>query len=342
MDRKKILIIAGAVVAVLLIGGLLWWLLRSPSGSGDEGPSKRDNIITLAREYMERDEYQRALDLLDGLLIEDASDEEARELRDRIIDLKKSYDEAKRLEDLKNLEDQQDQLRESLDQLGDTLQNQPSEIATAEALARQEELRLQREREQARQEEERKKEQELQRKVESLIQQGEDALRADEYESAVDFARQALLLDPASYKAANLKKRAEQAREDAESAAERKAREEKETAIETLYEQGLAALERESYTEARNKGEDIIDLDREDPRGHSLVGQATYLADSSSSASRDSAREHLEKAVSLDPSNWRNYAYLGEIAAADGDTKKAIDYMKKALSLNPQDASPGL
>ena len=52
--------------------------------------SERDNILVLARRYIERGEYERAMDLLDSLLIKNANDEDALALIDDVIVMRES------------------------------------------------------------------------------------------------------------------------------------------------------------------------------------------------------------------------------------------------------------
>ncbi|MDR2182036.1 MAG: hypothetical protein LBN92_05080, partial [Treponema sp.] len=82
-DRRKMVIIGGCAVLVLA-GALLFFLTR-----GNGGGAKRDNTLLLAREYIDKGEFQRALDLVDGILIENPGDEEARALRDEAVEGKR-------------------------------------------------------------------------------------------------------------------------------------------------------------------------------------------------------------------------------------------------------------
>ena len=72
MDRK-IIVIAGIALAVLLAGGAGFFLFSGKGG----GDSVRKNTLALAADYMKNGEYQRALDLLDKLLIAKADDPES-------------------------------------------------------------------------------------------------------------------------------------------------------------------------------------------------------------------------------------------------------------------------
>ncbi len=100
IDRRKIIIIsaAAAVLIALIVGAVLIFSKRPDQSviqvvNVDSNPA-RTNTLALAKEYNEKGEYQRALDLLDRLLIEDASDSEARALRDEAIEGNKKEREA--------------------------------------------------------------------------------------------------------------------------------------------------------------------------------------------------------------------------------------------------------
>ena len=126
MDRKKIII---AAAALLLIAAALFFFMRSGSGgSSDSADSLRINTIRLAGDYYKQKEYQRALDLLDSVLINNPDDQEAAALRDKIIAAKNSSQDAEK-EKEKQI---QDELKESLDELGHSLQDQPQVVISRE------------------------------------------------------------------------------------------------------------------------------------------------------------------------------------------------------------------
>jgi tetratricopeptide (TPR) repeat protein len=87
MSRNKFFILIGAGVAliVLVIAGILFFSRGDREQGRGTGSGGRVNTLTLAGDYIAQGEYQRALDLLDRLLIEDSGDDEARALRDRAI-----------------------------------------------------------------------------------------------------------------------------------------------------------------------------------------------------------------------------------------------------------------
>ena len=118
MDRRLAFIIGGIIVVILIIIALILVFAVNPAGTGrgetGEAPTEaerlRNNTIKLAADYLERGEYQRALDLLDRLLIENADDEDAGALRDRIIEAKKDSESAQRERD----KVQQDSLKDTI------------------------------------------------------------------------------------------------------------------------------------------------------------------------------------------------------------------------------------
>ena len=86
--KKKLLIIGGIVLALFLVGaGVgLYFLLRD-DGSAISA-TELDNTLTLARRYMESGDFDRALDLVESILIRDADEKDALALMDEIINRK--------------------------------------------------------------------------------------------------------------------------------------------------------------------------------------------------------------------------------------------------------------
>ena len=110
-ERKRLIAIIGAIVlaAALVGGGVAFFSSRGDARRGDDGeremePSptdedavseaeeaanaaaqRRENMLTLAQDYIENGEYQRALDLIDEVLIDDVSNERAQELKKTAI-----------------------------------------------------------------------------------------------------------------------------------------------------------------------------------------------------------------------------------------------------------------
>jgi tetratricopeptide (TPR) repeat protein len=76
---NKLLFAGGGALALIITAAVVFVL------AGRNPEAVRDNTLRLAGEYIGQGEYQRALDLLDGLLIANPNDEEARGLRDEAI-----------------------------------------------------------------------------------------------------------------------------------------------------------------------------------------------------------------------------------------------------------------
>ncbi|MBU0936595.1 MAG: tetratricopeptide repeat protein [Spirochaetes bacterium] len=114
--KKRLIIgIAGGVLALALLFGTMAVLKG--------GSRERNNMLTLAREYIDRESYDRALDILDALIIKDAADSEARSLRDEALDKLKAAGGTR----------EDDTLAQSLDELGRSLERTASTVAQSAA-----------------------------------------------------------------------------------------------------------------------------------------------------------------------------------------------------------------
>ena len=92
--KKRIRNIAGAsAVLIAIIFGLIF-LIRGCVNSSQSQNKERQNIIRLAEKYMEKEQYDSAMDLLNTLLIQDPEDKEVNELLDRLIELKAAQERA--------------------------------------------------------------------------------------------------------------------------------------------------------------------------------------------------------------------------------------------------------
>jgi tetratricopeptide (TPR) repeat protein len=113
--NKKIFSIGGGVVLLLLLLAGGWLLLAHP------GDSKRANILKLARDYAAQGEDQRALDLLDQLLISNADDPDAKALRDQVVQAKRDHDNADKQAQLDALKNANGKLQQGLQSLANQL-----------------------------------------------------------------------------------------------------------------------------------------------------------------------------------------------------------------------------
>jgi len=111
MDKRKIIIIAVIVVVILLLAGGAWLGLRARSRSVEvREAQERLNALSLARTYMEKDEYDRAMEILEKLLLKDPNDGEAQDLLGEVIDRKKLAEMSDREREQQALLEQQERL----------------------------------------------------------------------------------------------------------------------------------------------------------------------------------------------------------------------------------------
>ena len=136
LNKKMIMIIGGA--ALVLIIAVVIILLQTCSKNEEplqEDTSlvnqRRDNILKLANSYMQAGEFNRALDLLDGLLIENPDDEDARALHSIILGMDRSGGTEALLEAQRRFLEEQQRQNQAL---AENLRNNPASAAEADAL----------------------------------------------------------------------------------------------------------------------------------------------------------------------------------------------------------------
>lgn len=86
--KQKIMIGAGAALAVLI-------LVICLCARGCSSKNSRNNVYNLAKTYAEQGEYDRALSVLDKLLLKDSTDQTALDMLQQIIEMKKAADEGR-------------------------------------------------------------------------------------------------------------------------------------------------------------------------------------------------------------------------------------------------------
>ena len=207
MNRRLIIIIVAAIVLIAAL--VTTFVLIGGRSTAKEDPEleARNNMLRLAREYYDHSEYQRALDLIDTLLIQNVDDEDARTLRNEIIRAKQDADETAKLEEAQQAEDLKDSISESIKEsqpqvvINTPAVEDPEETQRkAEEDDRRREEEARRREEDRRQEEERllaaqelkKEELEARRKANALIEEGIAALEAEDYEGAREKFSEAL------------------------------------------------------------------------------------------------------------------------------------------------------
>jgi tetratricopeptide (TPR) repeat protein len=305
MDMRKIALIAGIVVVVAALVGLGIYFFGGKSGKGlSPEEVRRQNTLTLAKEYLEKGEYQRALDLLDGLLIENVNDEEAKALRDKTIDARRLAEETQK----KQSEAKQDELVSSLSQLGDSIKDQArSQRAVSPEELRREELR--REEEKKRLEEQRKLDEERrQEELKRLEEQKREAERRAEEEKA---------------------------RLEAMSKAEREKREK----VVSLISEGVKSLSAQKYPEARDKFDEALSLDTNAAEAYAQKAEAFYQEDPENPENIQRAVDNANKAIEKDKNLWIPHKTLGKVYAQRRDYNNAVREYAEASRLNPTNDS---
>ena len=319
-DRRRLLIIGGAVLLVLALAGGTFAILRSrgadepavveepqPADEPEPVDTTRLNTLRLAREYLEAGEYQRALDLVDGLLISNADDPDARAIKDEIL-------AAKRLAD-------------------DEAAARAAELAAAAAQRERVDPDLA-----ARQAE-----------AEARRREAEAAARAAEAEAR---AREAEIA--AQLQAEEERRREEQAAREAE--AERARQEElarmneeerlKTERINRLLDDGLAALEDERFQAARESFDEVLSIEladeRVENRSHALAyarsARSYFEEDETSATNRQRAIRLANQAIARDAEVWEPHFTLGQIYQETELYDESIRSFRSAARLNPDNA----
>jgi tetratricopeptide (TPR) repeat protein len=268
MNRKYLAAGGAVVLLLLLLGGLFVWAPWK-SGKGEEisvtsrETDIRANTLRLASEYFQQGEYQRALDLVDQLLLQNPDDDEARTLRDSVLQARREAETRKKQEDLASQQD----LSESLSNLSASLREDKSRPAAQPVPQMQP--------------------------------------RDDEAEKAA-----------------------------ARSEAERKKREE----INRLIQEGVAAMERSSYGEARDKFDQALGIDPDVAYAYAMKGESFFREDSENQSSLNQAVSNANRAIQKDSSLWIPHNTLGNIYVKTRRWDDAIRHFKEAARLNPENA----
>ena len=113
--------------------------LPSSLCSDRRGPRRtRQNVLASAQYYLDKGDYDRALDLLDKLLIDNAGDSDARALRDTAMRAKSGADATKAQEAAQAEASGQKVIAQSLDKLGQKLRTSATAGPTAAEVSKAE------------------------------------------------------------------------------------------------------------------------------------------------------------------------------------------------------------
>jgi tetratricopeptide (TPR) repeat protein len=297
---RRILIIGGVVVlaALLTIGGIA---LFSSRGGGETVDAQRANTLLLAADYIDQGEYDRALDLLEDLLIADPQDAQARSLRDQALAAKRA--EADASEAAQAARD----AAASSSQTASTADPYAAQQAEAEARAREAAAR-EAEAEARRQE------------AELALQQQLAAQRAAEEERR----RQEELE----------RQRAEEARlaalSEEEAARQRQ--------ISDLLSEARRLQQDQEFISARGKINQAIDIDDDSALAYARMAENYVEEDIENNDNLARAINFSEEAIEKDPDLWEPYYTLGRIFNETRQYDKAIRELTTAAELNDTNA----
>lgn len=144
LNKKKVLIAIIIGILLLVLGLTFFFLLKGDSGKSDDA-LLRQNTFALVRTYIEKEEFDRALSLLENVLIQNPDDTDASELLDAVLRAKRAKQGLESGSSGISMEDFQaalDAARRAVDkvsQVADEAQKAASRMTSAQQ-AQQEEL----------------------------------------------------------------------------------------------------------------------------------------------------------------------------------------------------------
>ncbi|MBQ5998498.1 MAG: tetratricopeptide repeat protein [Treponema sp.] len=343
MNRKKKIALGALIVMVLVLGGAVGGRLILSGGEAVTGTKNKskNNTIALVNLYYQKGEYDRALDKLESLLLENPNDKEALALMEKILAAKESastedYGAAATNSSVNVTVDTdglQAAMQSSIDSMKDQLEKSNEKLN--EQIAKN------------------NAEAEKNRKAMAEL------LKKQQEQAAAEKARQEQII--AQQKAAEEERRkAEEIRKKQE--AERKAAEEalmrknaavkKEiSGVNDEIQQAKAALNAgniDSAVSHFSKAQGLLPVAGGDPEYEPAFSasknteMATLLYEASQKASSSEEKQRLEnlaleyarKAVSHDPKESASQYILGMNAYANKDYGKALEYLTKAVENN--------
>jgi len=304
-SKKRVIIGLSIALGFLAAGIGGYFILTSGTGSeevADAQSLRKANALQLARDYSEQGEYDRALGLLEQILLDNPQDAEVRALLDGIIALRREALARAQAEA---------QARDQKNAPTPTPERQNAELDAAEAqraaaLARAAEAEA-REREALA----------AQRESEAQI-----ARQLAEQQQREITARQAQELAERQAEEERI------ARLSAEEAA--KARQQQD-----LLTQARASLSTKDYARAKTLLNQAIQVNPANALPYARMAEVFIEEDSSNRINQDQARTFSEQAKDRDPNLWESYYTLGRVYAAQRRYPEAIAEYDRARVLNP-------
>jgi tetratricopeptide (TPR) repeat protein len=328
VNKKIIIIAAAALVALLLCTGVVF-LVR---GNGEK--DRLANILSLAEDYIAQDEFQRALALLEGVLIENPGNGTAKSLRDKALQKQRESRNAAQTAggDSASAASPDGSLDAAV---------QAMQAMQAQALAAQERLALERSRieagapasraeaeaEQQAAEEERKRAQaeeiarasretrEKMKAVNELVNRGRDALKSGDISAAEAIFRDALEKMPAGESRFDAGIRDEIAGSYYELSVSKDAAQD---------------VKNDARKHAGNYARASIERDRTLARPHYTLGKIA-----GDLKQWENARDELKEAVRIEGTSFIYYTELGRAHFNTGNFTEAVRAYESAVQINP-------
>ncbi|MCR5495401.1 MAG: tetratricopeptide repeat protein [Treponema sp.] len=338
--KKKIIIVIAAALILFILGGAGVSIVRGMSASN----SKKDKTIALVNLYYQKGEYDRALDKLESILMENPEDKEALALMEKILASKSSAEKGESdLSSNSNVnvtvdtEGLQDAMQSSLDMMKEQLAKSNENLKAQIAKSNEESEKTQ-------------------KAMADLLkkQQEQAALEKKRQEDLIAKQKEA---EEERKKAEEIRKREEENRKKAEEALMKKnAAVRKEIAgVNDEIQQGKSALNSgslESAIEHFSKATNLLPVASGDPEyepefsasKHSEIAGLLYDASQKASAPEDKARlqdmavQYAQKAVEMDPKAAESLYILGMDAYEKKNYSKSLDYLTKAVENNNSNA----
>jgi hypothetical protein len=310
MNRRSLVVLI-TLLLTLIIAALLIFVVI-PGGA----QKTRLNVLASAEYYLEKGDYERALNLVDSLLIKNAGDIDARALRDRAIEAKTKAEaekaEAARREGLSS----QREIASTLDKLGQKLgtrQDSQTTNSVASATTQSDAARAK-----AEAEARAKAEAEAQRKAEEAAQR--------KAEADAEAARRKAQEEELSQKSKELQA--------------------KMRTVNDLVERGMKAVDggdfktgERLFDEAKSKlpeGEDKFASQKLADIAESLYSGSRKYPGAEADAALQQAIQTARDAKKKDSSNAAPYYTLGKINSDLNQMDNAITELKQAVSLDPK------
>ncbi|NNM66396.1 MAG: tetratricopeptide repeat protein [Spirochaetales bacterium] len=340
MNARKILFIAAGVVALLILGTVLYFSLTP--GKNQEA-LRRENTIKLAADYGAHGDYQRALDLLDGLLIQNASDTQAMALRDQLLQDQQNQKKQSQENQLNALQNVNDQLKNSLNTLSSRLETRGQNALSGgnEAALERAQQRVEAQKEEKARLEREKAESsrltEAQKAQQKLIDEGISLMNEGKYPQAKAKFDQVLNQDPRNA-SANVRKGEAEFLQDPQNPDHRQ------KALDALS-LGLAsnpndahgfAVRGDVYAASKNWSAALQDYQTSlkiDPNNAGVwyaLGKAYFIV-----RRYEEALEAFQTSLKYDPTNALAYNAVGSSYAQLGQDRKAQNAFSRAVHLKP-------